>query len=169
VVIILLNTAERVVPASQVAELRRGILTFLSASHLAMFDQAAAKREFERSKQIEASLPEPAATFMRYVNTRDVAALGPKLLPHVQAFGAEPSLSPERAPSMPVGDVFLLHGSDDNVIPAVESVSLSRHFEGRVPVRALITPLITHAEANRSAKVLAVWNLISFWAAVLDR
>ena len=52
---------------------------------------------------------------MREVNDRDVAALGPKLLPYVDALGSDPALSPDRSPATHA-PVFLLHGVDENVI-----------------------------------------------------
>ena len=36
---------------------------------------------------------------MDYVNARDVAHLGPILLPHVAALGGDPALSPARSPA----------------------------------------------------------------------
>ena len=48
-----------------------------------MVDQKAAAAEFSRTQAMTAALPEPARTLMTYVNTRNVKALGPMLLPHV--------------------------------------------------------------------------------------
>jgi predicted esterase len=105
---------------------------------------------------------------MNYVNARDVAQLGPVLLPHVAGLGGDPALSPTRAP-FPRIPVYLLHGTDDNVVPAIESTLLARDMAARgVPVHVLLTPLITHAEVNRAPTVAAVWRLIHFWANLLD-
>jgi dienelactone hydrolase len=166
VVVILLGVADRMVPDDQVEGLREGILTFLEASHQDMFDRALASRTFARAREIEAELPEPAATFMRYVNTRDVAALGPLLLPHVAALGGSPALSPERS-APPAAPVYLLHGAGDNVIPPIESELLARYLTPSTRVRALITPLITHTEVDRTAGAADVWELIRFWALVM--
>ena len=125
VVIILLGVADRVVPAEQVEPLRQGILAFLNASHLDMVDKPRAALEFERAQTLAETLPEPARTLMTYVNNRDVAHLGPALLPHVAALGGDPALSPVRNPA-PVAPVYLLHGADDNVIPAAESETARR-------------------------------------------
>ena len=92
----------RVVPPEQVEPLRQGILAFLDASHLAMVDKPRAALEFERARTLAATLPEPARTFMTWVNNRDVAHLGPALLPHVAALGGDTALSPARNPP-PVG------------------------------------------------------------------
>jgi hypothetical protein len=74
-----------------------------------------------------------------------------------------PALSPERAPTAPAAPVFLLHGSDDNVIPSVETVLLGEYLQGRTTVRGLLSGLITHAEVNRAPTVTEAWRLASFW------
>ncbi|WP_395853474.1 hypothetical protein [Cystobacter fuscus] len=166
VVILLLNVAGQLVPAEQVEPLRAGILTFLRASHLAMHDARRAAETFAEARRQQAALPEPAATLLRHVNERNVAALGPLLLPHVEDFASARALSPEHSPAPPT-PVFLLHGTDDTVIPAVESERLARVLEPRTRVRLLLTPLITHAEMDRTASPPDVWRLADFWAALL--
>ena len=106
---------------------------------------------------------------MQYVNDRDVAHLGPLLLPHVSELGGDRALSPASAP-LPSAPVFLLHGTGDNVIPAAESVALARTLTERGgEVHALVTPLITHAEVDRAASARDAWALVGFWADVLSR
>jgi len=168
VAVMVLDLAASIVPADQVEPLRRSVLVFLEASHLALYDARGAQREFERARSLETALPEPAATYLHLVNTRNVEALGARLLPFVRALGDDPALSPERSPA-PHAPVYLLHGSDDNVVPASESLLLARHLEGTVPVRVLLSPLITHAEVNKEASASDVWQLIEFWASVLRR
>ena len=103
---------------------------------------------------------------MRYVNERDVVRLGPILLPHVTELGDDRMLSPARE-AAPAAPVYLLHGADDNVIPAIESTLLAETLRARhVRVEQLSTPLITHAEVDRSAT--ATWRLVRFWASLLD-
>jgi dienelactone hydrolase len=162
IVVALINMADRLVPPDQVEPLRAAIVSFLTASHLDMVDKPAAQIEFERARILQQALPEPAATLMSLVNTRNVQTLGARLLPHSDAFGNDPALSPEVAPSV-TAPVFLIHGADDNVVPAVESERLARALAGRVPVHLLVTPLITHAEVDRGATASDVWNLVRFW------
>jgi fermentation-respiration switch protein FrsA (DUF1100 family) len=167
VAIITLGVADRVVPQEQVQALRNTILTFLEASRLDLVDKNRSQAAFARAKSLAGALPEPAATLMTYVNDRNVAKLGPILLPHVAAFGGDPALSPSRSPP-PACPVFLLHGTDDTVIPAIESVLLARELRSRgVVVHQLATPLITHAEVDRSAAISAIWHLVKFWGDVL--
>jgi dienelactone hydrolase len=168
VAIILLGVAGRLVPAGQVDALRTAILAYLDASHIAVLDQAAGDAAFARARAMTASLPEPARTLMGYVNDRDVGRLGPLLLPHVADLAGDPALSPSRSVP-PAAPVYLLHGTNDNVIPAVESVLLARELRDRgVTVHQLATPLITHASVERRVPAAALWDLISFWTALLE-
>jgi len=167
VVIILLGVAERLVPPDQVEPLRQAIRSFLQASHVDMIDKEQGAAQFAKTRDLTQHLPEPARTYMTWVNDRNVAQLGPVLLPHVSALGGNPALSPERN-SPPRGAVFLLHGLDDNVIPASESVVLARKLrEAGAQVEQLATPLITHAEVDRSPGLGEIWRLVRFWAAPL--
>jgi dienelactone hydrolase len=167
VVVILLNVAGRLVPPEQIEPLRAAIRTFLRASHLTLTDARRAEETFEQARRLQRQLPEPAATLMGHVNTRNVTALGSVLLPHVQAFAADPSVSPERAPP-PGSPVYLLHGADDTVIPAIEASLLAQALRPHTQVHLLPTPLITHAEFDRSARVSDIWKLVSFWADLID-
>jgi fermentation-respiration switch protein FrsA (DUF1100 family) len=168
VAIILLGVADRVVPDDQAPALRDAIQAFLHASHVAMVDKPQAQIEFARAKNMADLLPEPSRLLMAYVNERDVASLGPILARHAVAMGGDVALSPEKAPP-PAAPVYLLHGIDDNVIPAVESKLLANSIRARGGrVHQLATPLITHAEVDHSAAALAFWDLISFWANLLD-
>ena len=167
VVIILLSVADEVVPPDQVEPLRKVILTYLEASRLDLVDKNESWNTFQRARAMTTSLPEPARTLMGYVNDRDVAHLGPILLPHVTQLGDDRELSPatQAAPRAPV---YLLHGTDDNVIPASESFLLADTLRARgVEVHQLATPLITHAEVDRAASASAMFKLVGFWAGVL--
>jgi dienelactone hydrolase len=162
VVVTLNNLADKVVPPEQVEPLRAGIVQFLNASHLDMVDKKAAAVAFNQARDMQKALPEPAATLMGYVNDRAVKPLGEALLPHIGSFEKNASLSPEYAPGL-VAPVFLIHGADDNVVPAMESAYLAEKLKGQVPVHLLITPLITHAEVDRAAGATDVWRLVRFW------
>lgn len=168
IAIILLGVADRVVPDDQAQPLRDAILAFLHASHVDMVDKTRAQVEFARAKDLAAKLAEPARTLMSYVNDRDVARLGPILLPHVSALGDDTTLSPARS-AAPIFPVYLLHGTGDNVIPAVESALLAETLRQRgAKVEQLATALITHAEVDRSAAARAIWDLVKFWTDLLD-
>jgi dienelactone hydrolase len=166
VAVILYAGADRVVPAAQVEPLRAGVETFLLASQLTLVDMDQANATFARAREMAKALPEPAATYLTYVNDRNVTALGAVLLPHLD--DVDPSASPERAPASPAAPVFLLHGDDDTVIPAAESVLLGNFLRGRgTDVHVLLSGLITHAEVDRTAAASETWKLVRFWAGVL--
>ena len=113
-------------------------------------------------------LPEPSRTLLEYVNNRDVARLGPRLLPYIAFYGDAPALSASRSPK-PSAPVFLLHGRDDNVIPAVESKYLAARLRGQTSVRLLVTDLISHADADQPAHIGDVLELAGFWGDLLNR
>ncbi|MEO6212236.1 MAG: hypothetical protein ABIP65_01295 [Vicinamibacterales bacterium] len=166
--ILLLGVAAQVVPPPQVQPLRDAILAYLHASHVDMWNKAQAQTEFDRAKQMAAALDEPARTLMQYVNNRDAARLGPVLLPHLALLGGDPSLSPARS-AAPAAPVYLMHGADDNVVPAMESVLLEKALTAHgARVHLVATPMITHAEVDRSASARDVWQVVRFWALLLD-
>jgi pimeloyl-ACP methyl ester carboxylesterase len=168
VAVILLGIADRMVPAEQVDALRRGIETYLTASQLTLVDLTKAHAVYDESVQIAATLPEPSKTLMTLVNTRDTKALGARLLPVLEHIDAYPdSLSPERSP-LPKGPVYLLHGTEDTVIPSVETLLVARHLEdAHVEVHALLSGLITHAEVDKTAAASETLKLVRFWGGLL--
>lgn len=172
VAVVLLTVAGELVPAEQVGPLTAGIEGFLLASSLDMVDKPRALEEFARMRAYAETLPEPSATLMRFVNDRAVRDLGTRLLPIVDKLAdhpAMPTLSPEKAPAAPRAPVYLLHGSDDNVIPSIETVLLGEYLQGRAPVTGLLSGLITHAEVNRAPTATEAWRLASFWRQVFGR
>ena len=169
VAVILYAAADRLVPPEQVGPLRDGIRTFLLASQLTLVDMTQANAMFAKARAMVAPLPEPSATYLRYVNDRNTKALGPILDPHL-GLEADPAASPERAPSPPAAPVFLLHGDGDTVIPTAESVVLSHYLRSKgVDVHLLVSHIITHAELDRSAAFAETLKLVAFWASVLRR
>jgi dienelactone hydrolase len=169
VAVILYGLADHVVPPEQVEPLRDGVRTFLLASQLTLVDMNQANATFARARELARTLPEPAATYLTYVNDRNVKKLGPVLVPYLDGLEANAaSGSPQRAPSVPAAPVYLLHGDDDTVIPAAESALLAEYLRERgVEVHLLLSGLITHAEVDRAAAASDVWKLVSFWAGVL--
>jgi dienelactone hydrolase len=168
VAIILLGVAERLVPAVQLEALRGAVRRFLLASALERVDKQRSDDEFAALRKLAGTLPQPAATLLRYVNDRDVIHLGAKVLPYVELYGGAASLSPSRSPK-PSAPVFLLHGLDDNLIPAAESEYLANGLRGRVPMRLLLTGLISHAAVERTPSATQVMELAGFWGDLLTR
>jgi dienelactone hydrolase len=169
VTVILYGLADRVVPPAQAEPLREAVRTFLLASQLTLVDMNEANATFAKARDMAKALPEPAATYLAYVNDRNVKKLGPALAPYLETLHADAaSGSPQRAPSVPSAPVYLLHGDDDTVIPAAESAILGEYLRERgVEVHVLLSGLITHAEVDRTAAAMDTWKLVSFWAGVL--
>jgi dienelactone hydrolase len=166
---ILLGVAERMVPRGQLEPLRAGVRRYLWASALDTgVDKQRAAEEFDAVRKSARTMPEPSATLLRYVVDRDVVHLGPRLLPYVGLYGGDPALSVSKSPKTSA-PVFLLHGTDDNVIPSIESEYLADELRGRTPVRLLLSGLISHAEADRPMHVGDVIQLASFWGDLLSR
>ena len=170
VAVVLYAMTPRVVPPEQVEPLREGIRTFLWASQLTLVDQKQADATFTKARAMVKGMAEPAATYLRYVNERNVKALGPVLVPHIAEVAAHEAISPQRATSAPAAPVYLLHGAGDTVIPTVESYLLAQHLRSRdADVRLLLSRLITHAETDKSAAATETLKLVSFWADVLQQ
>lgn len=168
VAVILLNVAPRLVPRAEVDPLQKIVRAYLDASALDNVDKDAGGKAFADVRTAAGKLPEPAATLARYMSERDVVHLGARLLPYIGEFGGDPALSVSRSPK-PSAPVFLLHGSDDNVIPPIESEYLANDLRGHAPVRLLLSGLISHASADRPAGLNDVLQLGNFWGDVLTR
>jgi dienelactone hydrolase len=166
--IVMLIAADRLVPPDQLGALQAMVRRFLWASYIYREDQSRAAREFSAVQTDSRTLPEPSATLLEHLNSRDVVALGSKLLPFIGQYGNEAALSPSQSPK-PAAPVFALHGRDDNVIPAVESQHLEADLRDDTEVRLLLTPLISHAAADRPAHVLDILRLVAFWKDVLSQ
>jgi pimeloyl-ACP methyl ester carboxylesterase len=164
--VVLHQAAEIAVPAAQVAALRGGVETFLEASALNRTDREQAKQRFAEARTRELELAEPSATLLKHVNDGDVAALGAKLVPYLDQLGQDPALSPDRSPA-PSAPVYLLHGVDDNVIPAVESARLAEHLRGKTRVRHLLSGFLTHVDVANRPGIKDTWEMIAFWKGVL--
>jgi len=144
------------------------VTAFLDASSASSTDEAGAVAMFAKVRQAADTLPEPSRMLMTMVNERDVAALGPKLFPYIEELGGFPALSPARsAPAK--APVFLLHGSEDNVIPSIETPLIAAYLQahGNPHVEWLLTPLLSHANV-RPAGAREVWKLIQLWKDILS-
>ncbi|MEZ5317587.1 MAG: hypothetical protein R2752_09325 [Vicinamibacterales bacterium] len=159
--------ARHLVPADQVEAFTRALRTFLDASSAQTTDEAEAARLLQASREMTGALPSPARDLMQLVLARDVATLGARLLPIVPALGGDPALSPDRSPA-PAAPVFLLHGTDDPVIPEDETVELARDLTARgATVHWLLTPALHHADIESGLGAADAWALVRFWSGVV--
>ncbi len=166
--VVLLNVLDRLVPVDQIEPLRDAVIAFMDASIVAWADPGASEAAYARARTVEAGLPEPAAGWMRRVRAHDVEGSAPLLLPHALAIGSDPALSPERSPA-PRAPVFLLHGEGDNVIPTIETDRLAASLTAWTDVRALVTPLLIHADVAPAIGLADGWEMVAFWRDVLGR
>jgi dienelactone hydrolase len=168
VAVFLLGVADRVVPRPQVDALRAAVKRSLAASAHERDGHPRDEPEAAALRKLAARLPEPAATLLRYVNDRDVVRLGARLLPHVRAYADDPALSPAKSPK-PAAPLFLLHGTEDNVIPSLEAEYLADQVRGQTPVRLLMTNVISHAGMAHAPRAGEVLRLAGFWGDLLSR
>ena len=168
VAVILLGVADHLVPPVQVEPLQTAVRNYLAASVTDSVDKVQGAREFAAVRDLAATLAEPSATIVREITNRDVAHLGPRLLPYIGFYGGDPALSPSKSPK-PSAPVFLLHGTEDNVIPAIESEYLADDLRGHAPVRLLLSGLISHAQAVWPVHMKDVLQLGSFSGDLLSR
>jgi dienelactone hydrolase len=166
VAVLTLGAADRMVPPEQVEPLRAAILEYLTASCYDLINLRKALVTYQSATAMAGALPEPARTIMKQVNARDVEALGPRLRALIPTRGFDTALSAELSPA-PSAPVFLLHGTGDNVVPAIETRFLARHLQDKTEVHALLSGLITHAELNNEHGVSDAWKLLDFFATLL--
>jgi dienelactone hydrolase len=166
VAVFLYQAAELVVPPEQVAPLRKGVQAFLEASAVNRHDPATGDRLFAAARSRHLEMSEPSATLLKYVGDRNVSALGARLRPYLDQLGQDPALSPDRSP-VPTAPVYLLHGVDDHVIPAMESIRLAEHLRGKTRVRHLLSGFLTHVDVANRPGVQDTWDMISFWKEIL--
>jgi hypothetical protein len=167
IAVLLLGIAPRLVPSAQVQPLRDVVLQFLGTAGLNRMDQPPASVHGGDIRQALTRLSEPSATLARYLADGDVVHLGARLLPHAGVYG-DAALSPARSPK-PSAPVFLLHDSDDNVIPDIESEYLAEELRGRSPVRLLTSRFVSGVRPDVRIGAQDALTLGAFWGDVLSR
>ena len=169
VALMLHESVALVAPPNQREALSRAVVTFLDASSAESTNRPLSERLFEMARAAEQTMSEPSRSLMNAVNTRDVAKLGRQLAPYAERIGGAPALSPVRSPATRL-PVYLLHGVNDNVIPAGESAEILTYLRANANSRTeiLLTPLLSHAEAKTGAPIGDVWRLVRFWTRMWD-
>ena len=151
--VLLLNLIPRLVPATQVGPVDAVLRLYL-------------REEFEQGRQRIAEVPPPGGDILRSVEARDLDKVGPLMLPELEEFASDSALSPERSPA-PAAPVFLLHGSEDTIVPPTESEALARHLSSKTEVHTLVTPLLTHVELQSGKALAEIWKIVKFWRLIL--
>jgi dienelactone hydrolase len=166
IAVFLLGVADRVVPRAQVDPLRAAVRQSLEASARERDRQPYPRQDAPAHRTL--GLPEPAATLLRYVNDRDVVRLGARLLPHTRAYASDPGMSPSKSPR-PSAPLFLLHGTEDNLIPSLEAEYLADRVRGQTPVRLLMTSAVSRPGADHTPPAGDLLRLAGFWGDLLSR
>jgi acetyl esterase/lipase len=166
VALIVRSAVSRLVPPDQAPAMDAALVAFLDASSYAAIEPERATSLFATARATGERLQEPSRTLLGWVSDRNVTALGPRLLPLVEELGGDPALSPERSPAT-MAPVFVVHGRDDTVIPSFESSRLVDYLsrQGNPRARALLTPLVTHADVQSDFGLGDAWRLVRFWTA----
>ena len=76
-------------------------------------------------------------------------------------------LSPEAHLGELTVPVFLLHGEADNIIPAAETLWMASELRSTTLQAALVSPVLSHIDMQKSPSALDEWKLVHFMARVL--
>ena len=124
------------------------------------------------------TVPDPPATLGGRARRLLAAAASEERLPPAEArWLLQPlsedlaALSPSRLETAPVAPVFLLHGSNDPIVPAADAEKLAEALRARgTPVEVLVTDAFEHVDATRGAtpSLFDVWPVLRFMADALD-
>ena len=166
VAVLLHQSADLVAPTEQVSALREAVELFLTAAAINRTDAARAAPLFTELRSRASRMPAPSASLVAQLADGDVASLGARLAPRLADAGQDAALSPDRSPP-PAATVYLLHGADDDVIPARESTRLAEHLRPHTRVRILITRFLSHADVADAPPAKDTLQMIAFWKGVL--
>ena len=164
--VLLHQSAPLVVPAEQMSDLRNAMETFLDASAINRSHPERGRQLFAGLRSRSSHMPDPSASMVRDLIEGDVASLGARLRPHLDRLGQDAALSPDRSPP-PIAAVYLLHGADDNIIPAQESTRLAAYLRPHTRVRHLISGFLTHADVAKQPSAVHTLKMIAFWQGLL--
>lgn len=162
--IVTLAAAPSLVPDDDASALERAVRTYLDASLDESPDQHVANQRLDDARRQTDTMRPPARQVMTWVNDHDLVALGRALEPHVDAIAADARLSPERSPAPDI-PVFLLHGTEDNVIPSTETPQLADYLarHGNPHVHWLLTPVLSHMGVDADVSLVDRGRLMRFW------
>jgi len=105
---------------------------------------------------------------MEILLARKIELLRPRLLAAIQQDQGElAALSPRGHIAALQAPIFLLHGSEDSVIPPAETLWLRNEVPHKELKDVLITPLFSHVDLNGSAKRWDKIRLVQFMGRVL--
>lgn len=122
----------------------------------------------EKATSVLPSLSPTGRETMEFLLTRDIARLRPRLLAAIRADQEElAAISPHGHVAGLRAPVFLLHGSEDSVIPPAESLWLAKDLPPTALRAVLITPVFSHVDLKGSAAFRDELRLVHFMGSVL--
>lgn len=120
------------------------------------------------SDEVAAKLSPAAQAKLKLLFDHNKDAIRQELLASIAKHSAEmAAVSPHGRLQTLRADVLLLHGSEDSVIPAVETEWLAHDADDHV-VNALITPLLTHVDVGKQPPLRERLQLVHFMADMLS-
>lgn len=135
-------------------------------SRLALRSWLQEKREVAREHSARTSPASKAK--LEEIFTTDLAGIRPDLLRIVDAHQDEDTgVSPHGHLAGLRAPVYLLHGADDSVIPASETLWLARDVPEGLLRQAVVSPAIRHVEVEGDPTVAQKWELLHFMGGVL--
>jgi pimeloyl-ACP methyl ester carboxylesterase len=144
---------------------------FFSANDLGVAHEALRTWLWEQPENAQALLPRlsPAGQdTMKILLARQIERLRPKLLDAISADHAQlAAISPRGKLAGLRVPVFILHGSTDDIIPSTESLWLEKEIPRPYLRAALITPVFSHVDPDKSATWRDKLRLVGFLADVL--
>jgi pimeloyl-ACP methyl ester carboxylesterase len=149
--------ADKLVPPEDTAAFRASLLAYL-------------EERGDDAKSIAGNTGSESQRLIRLVLDGKNGSLTSTLVPLVEQFTPDSLLSPLWAPHAPRCPVYLLHGAEDNVIPASETSALADSLSGKCNVEALVTDLIQHVELKKQATlppVVSFYRMSRFWTRLL--
>jgi pimeloyl-ACP methyl ester carboxylesterase len=167
--VVALAAVPHLVPSTDVMDLERGIVLFLSASADESPGRTQTPERLAEAVRLRDAMPARSRQIMDWVLNRQVAELGRAIQPFIGDLAKDPSLSPERSPATTV-PVYLLQGQGDSVIPPSETPRLAAYLErhGNRRVRWLLTPVLSHVGVDAGVPVADWWRMIRFWRDLED-
>ena len=122
----------------------------------------------EKASPFLPSLTASGRETMEILLARDIARLRPRLLAAISADQEElAALSPHGHIAGLRAPIFLLHGSEDSVIPPAESLWLAKDIPPEALRAVLITPMFSHVDLKASAVWRDELRLVHFMGSVL--
>jgi dienelactone hydrolase len=108
------------------------------------------------------------ARLAQVLDRNDDESLARDLLGVIEAHAAElEAASPARSLHAVTGPVFLVHGADDPIVPAIETRWLARDLPEDALEAVLVTDALRHAEYDEEPSYADRFQMVTFMAAVL--